>query len=73
MVSPTGSEERTSVALFFNPAFEATFDPLELPAELADHARPERVDLKGETIHTLFGANNLKVRLRSHPDVAARH
>ncbi len=30
------------------------------------------VDLKGEPIHRLFGENNLKVRLRSHLDVAAR-
>jgi isopenicillin N synthase-like dioxygenase len=37
------------------------------------YARTDRVDLKGEAIHTLFGENNLKVRLRSHPDVAARH
>lgn len=73
VVSPVGDDDRISVVLFFNPAFESTFEPLELPAELARHARPERVDLKGEAIHTLFGENNLKVRLRSHPDVAIRH
>ncbi len=73
VVSPTGIEDRLSIALFFNPAFESTFEPLDLPPAIAAKARPELVDLKGEPIHRLFGENNLKVRLRSHPDVAARH
>lgn len=73
VVSPVGDAGRISFALFFNPAFEASFEPIDLPADLAARARPETVDLKGEPIHTLFGENNLKVRLRSHPDVAARH
>ena len=73
VVSPDGDEDRISVVLFFNPAFESTFEPLDLPPELARHERPQPVDLKGEPIHTRFGENNLKVRLRSHPDVAARH
>ena len=73
VVRPTGRDDRISVALFFNPAFESTFEPLELPPDIQAKARPDLVDLKGEPIHTLFGENNLKVRLRSHPDVAARH
>lgn len=73
VISPTGDDDRISLALFFNPAFETSFEPFGLPAELASLARPEALDLKGEPIHTLFGENNLKVRLRSHPDVAARH
>jgi isopenicillin N synthase-like dioxygenase len=73
VVSPDGQRDRVSVVLFFNPAFESTFEALDLPPELAEHERPRSVDLKGEPIHTLFGENNLKVRLRSHPDVASRH
>ncbi|MDG1411362.1 MAG: 2-oxoglutarate and iron-dependent oxygenase domain-containing protein [Acidimicrobiales bacterium] len=73
VTSPRGDQDRLSIALFFNPAFESTFEALNLPPELASQARPEDVDLKGEPIHRLFGENNLKVRLRSHPDVAARH
>ncbi len=73
VISPAGDEDRLSIVLFFNPAFESTFEPLDLPPEIEARARPERVDLKGESIFTLFGENNLKVRLRSHPDVAARH
>ncbi len=73
VISPRGNEDRVSIALFFNPAFESTFAPLNLPEEIAGKARPDDVDLKGDPIHRLFGENNLKVRLRSHPDVAARH
>ncbi len=72
VVSPT-DRERLSVALFFNPTFESTFEPVELPAELAAEAHEDLRDLHGEQIHTLFGENNLKVRLRSHPDVARNH
>jgi isopenicillin N synthase-like dioxygenase len=73
VVSPQNDLDRISAALFFNPAFESTFDPVPLPDSLAGAARPDMTDLKGEAIHTLFGENNLKVRLRSHPDVARRH
>ncbi|MEM7093752.1 MAG: 2-oxoglutarate and iron-dependent oxygenase domain-containing protein [Actinomycetota bacterium] len=72
VVSPT-EVDRISVALFFNPTFESTFEPVELPAALAAEAHPELRDLHGAEIHTLFGENNLKVRLRSHPDVARNH
>ncbi len=73
VIAPTGGEARLSVAFFFNPAFESVFEPIELPPHLAELSNPDLVDLKGEAIHTLFGENNLKVRLRSHPDVARRH
>ncbi len=73
VVAPSGDRDRLSMAFFFNPAFESVFEPIELPPHLATLASPDLVDLKGETIHTVFGENNLKVRLRSHPDVAARH
>ena len=73
VVSPTAGADRISVACFFNPTYESTFDPIELPAELAAAADGNVADFAGDTIRTIFGENNLKVRLRSHPDVAARH
>lgn len=73
VVSPASGHDRLSVALFFNPTFESTFEPIQLPAELSALANPDFQDLNGDTIRTLFGENNLKVRLRSHPDVAQRH
>lgn len=73
VVSPPPGVERVSAALFFNPRFESRFPPIRLPESLrrATPARPaHRPD---DPIHELFGENNLKIRLRSHPDVAARH
>lgn len=73
VISPIESPERISVACFFNPTYESTFDPIELPAEFASEADGDVADFAGDTIKTIFGENNLKVRLRSHPDVAANH
>lgn len=72
VISPVGGE-RISVAFFFNPLYETVFEPIELSAELAAHAPGgdhQRID---DEIHALFGENNLRTRLRSHPDVAAAH
>lgn len=47
--------------------------PVDLPAALAAEApRGESTD-PSNPILAEYGANALKVRLRSHPDVAARH
>jgi len=73
VLSPSSGPDRISIALFFNPTFESTFEPIPLPPELAALANPDLADLNGDTIRTIFGENNLKVRLRSHPDVAKRH
>ena len=71
VLSPTAGE-RLSAALFFNPRFETVFEALPLPPEFAG-AGDAGVDVAGAPILASFGENNLKVRLRSHPDVAARH
>ena len=72
VVSPAGGE-RISVAFFFNPRFETVFEPIDLPAELARHATGGEHQKIDDEIHALFGENNLRTRLRSHPDVAANH
>ena len=72
VVSPTAGE-RLSIAFFFNPRFETVFEPIELPPELAARAPGGEHDTIDDEIHALFGENNLRTRLRSHPDVAARH
>ncbi len=73
VVSPPAGEDRLSVALFFNPRYDAVFEPVELPDELAQQAPGGGVSANGDVISSLFGENNLKTRLRSHPDVAQRH
>lgn len=72
VVSPP-DQERLSIAYFFNPRFELVFAPVDLPAELAADAPGVTGVLADAALSTLFGENNLKTRLRSHPDVAARH
>lgn len=73
VVSPTDGAERLSVALFFNPRFETRFPAIELPESLRRAGEESNAEEAGDPIHELFGENNLKIRLRSHPDVAARH
>jgi isopenicillin N synthase-like dioxygenase len=69
VVSPRAPEDRISVPFFFNPSLDAELPPIELPAELAAHARGVAQDPRNP-IHGLHGENALKSRLRAHPDVA---
>jgi isopenicillin N synthase-like dioxygenase len=71
--SPPSGRERLSVAYFFHPRLDAVFAPIELPPELAAQARGgENVD-PNDPIFATFGDNYLKIRLRSHRDVALAH
>ncbi|MGF6821386.1 isopenicillin N synthase-like dioxygenase [Microbacterium sp. ZKA21] len=72
VISPQAPDERISVPFFFNPALDRTLPIIELPAELAAQARGVTQD-PGNPIHSLYGENALKSRLRAHPDVAAIH
>jgi isopenicillin N synthase-like dioxygenase len=73
VVSPPPGVERISVAYFFNPKLEATLVAVDLPAELAVDAPGGASIDPSNPILANYGANCLKVRLRAHPDVAARH
>ncbi|OBK56249.1 oxidoreductase [Mycobacterium gordonae] len=63
--------DRISVPYFFNPALDAQLPVLELPAALARQAR--RVPDPADPIHSVYGRNAWKSRVRAHPDVAAAH
>jgi isopenicillin N synthase-like dioxygenase len=73
VVAPPPGRERISVAYFFNPKLEATLAPIDLPPELAALAPGGESADPGNPILANYGDNSLKVRLRAHPDVAARH
>lgn len=73
VVSPPAGRQRISVAYFHNPAMEATFEQIPLPAHLAARARGATNERPGDTIFSNYGDNWLKFRVRSHPDVAAIH
>lgn len=70
VVSPPAGRDRISIAYFFNPRFDSPFEAVELPPALAADAPGADHDGVGLAA---FGENNLKTRLRSHPDVARRH
>lgn len=69
VISPAFPDDRISVPFFFNPALDAQLPIIELPAELAVHARGVTQD-PANPIHSRYGENALKSRLRAHPDVA---
>jgi isopenicillin N synthase-like dioxygenase len=72
VVTPPAGANRLSVAFFFNAQLNSTVPLLELPADLAAKSRGATRD----PLNPLFreiGKNQLKSRLRSHPDVAQRH
>lgn len=71
VISPRFPDDRISVPFFFNPALDAALPLVELPAELAAQAKGVTED-PSNPIHSLFGENALKSRLRAHPDVAER-
>lgn len=71
VVSPPPGKQRISIAYFMNPRLDARFEPIELPAELAAVAGGGQNADPDNPVFTTFGANTLKTRMRSHPDVKA--
>jgi isopenicillin N synthase-like dioxygenase len=73
VVSPPRGQERISIAYFFHPRLDCVFEPIALPPELAAQARGGENADPNDPVFKVFGDNYLKIRLRSHPDVAAAH
>jgi isopenicillin N synthase-like dioxygenase len=71
--SPPSGRERLSVAYFFHPRLDAVFAPIALPPKLAAAALGGQNVDPNDPIFATFGDNYLKIRLRSHPDVASAH
>jgi isopenicillin N synthase-like dioxygenase len=71
--SPPSGRERLSVAYFFHPRLDAVFAPIELPPELAAAAPGGQNVDPDDPIFATFGDHYLKIRLRSHRDVALAH
>lgn len=71
--SPPPASERISIAYFFHPRLDSVFEPVRLPPDLAAQAGGAQNADPNDPIFSLFGENYLKIRLRSHPDVAAIH
>ena len=70
--TPPAGTDRISVPFFFGAKLDGIIPVLKLPPELAVGAR----GLTQDPMNPMFrevGRNQLKSRLRSHPDVAQRH
>ena len=72
VVTPPAGESRLSAAFFLGARLDAVVPLLPLPPALAAQARGPERDPHNPLFHEV-GMNYLKGRLRSHPDVAARH
>jgi len=72
VTSPPAGRERLSAAFFLGARLDSTIPALQLPPALAAQALGYTRDPHNPLLRDV-GANTLKGRLRSHPDVAARH
>lgn len=70
VVSPPGARERFSVPYFHNPRLDARIAPLDFPyARIAPGATADPAN----PLFAEYGRNELKGKLRAHPQAAARH
>ena len=72
VVSPKPGQERYSVAFFLGARLDAEVPLLNLPPDLAGEAKGPDSDPQNPLFRNV-GANYLKGRLRSHPDVAQKY
>lgn len=72
VASPPAGRDRASIAFFLGARLDAEVPLLALPPALAAEARGPASDPENPLFRNV-GANYLKGRLRSHPDVAERH
>lgn len=70
--SPASGNERLSAAFFLGARLDSCIPALTLPPHLAAEAPGYTRDPANPLLHDV-GANTLKGRLRSHPDVARAH
>jgi isopenicillin N synthase-like dioxygenase len=73
VIMPPPGLERISLAYFVNPALEANIVPISLPPDLMTQAPGGENPNPDDPVFSVYGANKLKFRVRSHPDVAAIH
>ncbi len=72
VVTPPAGTDRLSIPFFFGARLDATIPVLTLPPDLAAEQRGLTQDPHNPLFREV-GRNQLKSRLRSHPDVAQRH
>lgn len=72
VISPPLGDDRISFPFFYAPRLNASIPTVELPEELALQSRGITQD-PHNVLHTIFGENSLKSRVRAHPNVVEVH
>ncbi|MDH6409403.1 isopenicillin N synthase-like dioxygenase [Aurantimicrobium minutum] len=72
VISPEIGNDRISFPFFYAPRLNASIPTIELPEELAENSRGITQD-PNNVLHTIFGENSLKSRVRAHPNVVEAH
>ncbi len=73
VLPPAPGTDRISLPFFLNPGLDQALPTVPLPSELAAAARGVGTDEHGGTLHSVYGLNALKSRLRAHPNVTERY
>jgi isopenicillin N synthase-like dioxygenase len=72
VISPAEGDERISLPFFYGPRLDAQINLIEIAPEYKAASRGVTQD-PGNIIHSLFGQNWLKSRVRAHPNVVDAH
>ncbi|MEE2059973.1 isopenicillin N synthase family dioxygenase [Rhodococcus artemisiae] len=73
VLPPAAGSDRVSLPFFLNPGLDKALPTVELPDDLAAAAKGVGTDVHGGTLHSVYGLNALKSRLRAHPNVTDRY
>jgi isopenicillin N synthase-like dioxygenase len=72
VISPEEGDERISLPFFYGPRLDAQIDVIDIEPRFKVASRGVTQD-PGNIIHSLFGQNWLKSRVRAHPNVVEAH
>ncbi|MGN5240473.1 MULTISPECIES: 2-oxoglutarate and iron-dependent oxygenase domain-containing protein [unclassified Rhodococcus (in: high G+C Gram-positive bacteria)] len=72
VLPPAAGSDRVSLPFFLNPGLDKALPIVDLPTDLAAAAKGVGTDAHGGTLHSVYGLNALKSRLRAHPNVTER-
>ncbi|MFD6860053.1 isopenicillin N synthase family dioxygenase [Rhodococcus sp. NPDC060090] len=73
VLPPAAGSDRVSLPFFLNPGLDKALPTVPLSADLAAAAKGVGTDVHGGTLHSVYGLNALKSRLRAHPNVTERY
>ncbi|QNG19957.1 isopenicillin N synthase family oxygenase [Rhodococcus triatomae] len=73
VLPPPPGSDRVSLPFFLDPGLDRELPRVPLAPELAARAAGVGPDAHGGALHSVYGINALKSRLRAHPDVTEKY